>query len=90
MTRPTLRVSFAVPDSPVFTLAGEPIGERAGVAALQEQLQLTARELAEVCRVSERTVEGWRQGRAVGVQSMMAMGLLLAVALRPRRKRAKK
>jgi len=90
VTRPAIRVSFASPASPVFTLSGEPIGERAGVAALQEQLGLAARELAALCRVSERTVEGWRQGRPVGVQSMMAMGLLLTGALRPHRKRAKK
>ena len=41
--------------------------------AIKRYLQLTSREIAEVCNVSIRTVEGWLQGNKPITRAMLVL-----------------
>jgi len=48
-----------------------------GVKAARAKLGLTARQLGELCGVSERTVNGWEQGRMPETAALNMLGKLL-------------
>lgn len=55
-----------------------------GIKAARFLLGLTARQLAEQLGVSERTVNGWEQGRMPEVAALNMLGKLLEAAVRKR------
>ena len=48
-----------------------------GIRATRDKLGLTARQLGELCGVSERTVNGWEQGRMPETAALNMLGKLL-------------
>jgi len=48
-----------------------------GIKAVRAKLGLTAAQLGEKCGVSERTVNGWEQGRMPEVAALNVMAKLL-------------
>lgn len=48
-----------------------------GIRAVRYKLGLSAEQLATLCGVSRRTVEGWEQGRVPTTAALNVMGKLL-------------
>ncbi len=48
-----------------------------GIRSIRDKLGLTARQLGELCGVSERTVNGWEQGRMPETAALNMLGKLL-------------
>jgi len=48
-----------------------------GIKAARAKLGLTARQLGDLCGVSERTVNGWEQGRMPETAALNMLGKLL-------------
>ena len=49
-----------------------------GIRSIRDKLGLTARQLGELCGVSERTVNGWEQGRMPETAALNMLGKLLS------------
>lgn len=57
--------------------AGKVMDYAPGIRAARAKLGLTARQLGELCGVSERTVNGWEQGRMPETAALNMIGKLL-------------
>ncbi len=57
---------------------GNPLDYTEGVRAAKDWLGLGNRELGVACGVSERTVEGWLNGRMPTIAALNMLGLLLS------------
>ncbi len=64
-----------------------PMDYALGVRLLRTRLGLSTADLASLCGVSPRTVEGWEQGRVPNVVSLYAMRDLLRKKPRTKEKR---
>lgn len=67
--------SYGVPV--ILDDAGELLDYAPGIRAIRVKLGLTARQLGELCGVSERTVNGWEQGRMPETAALNMLGKLL-------------
>lgn len=56
---------------------GEPMGQAEGLRALMKETGFSIGQLAAITGVSDRTVEGWLQGRSIHAQSLIALMLAL-------------
>jgi len=55
----------------------------AGIKLLRSKLELSTSNLANVCGVSKRTVEGWEQGRLPTAAALNVMADLLTTYEKP-------
>jgi DNA-binding transcriptional regulator YiaG len=67
--------SYGVPV--ILDASGAVMDYAAGIKAARSKLGLTAAQLAERLGVSERTVNGWEQGRMPEVAGLNMLGKLL-------------
>ncbi len=67
--------SYGVPV--ILSDDGQLLDYAPGIRAAREKLGLTARKLGELCGVSERTVNGWEQGRMPETAALNMLGKLL-------------
>jgi DNA-binding transcriptional regulator YiaG len=49
-----------------------------GIKAVRGKLNLTTEQLAAICNVSRRTVEGWEQGRMPETAALNVMATLIS------------
>jgi len=57
---------------------GQVLDYAPGIRSIRDKLGLTARQLGELCGVSERTVNGWEQGRMPETAALNMLGKLLS------------
>lgn len=67
--------SYGVPV--ILDDAGNVMDYAPGIKAARAKLGMTAKQLAEKLNVSERTVNGWEQGRMPEVAGLNMLGKLL-------------
>jgi DNA-binding XRE family transcriptional regulator len=58
---------------PVFIINNQAIDYADGVKLFRQLNKLSTRDLAKLCGVSPRTVEGWEQGRPVPAAALNVM-----------------
>jgi DNA-binding transcriptional regulator YiaG len=67
--------SYGVPV--IIDDAGEVMTRSEGVKAVKAKLRINNADLATVCNVSIRTVEGWLQNRPINAAALNVMGDML-------------
>lgn len=71
----TMKLTLKHPDAhngiPVFTDGGERISDAAVIKHLRSECNMTAAKFGLLLGVSERTVNGWEQGRPVNALSIL-------------------
>lgn len=67
--------SYGIPV--ILSDSGEVMDYAPGIKAARAKLGLTAAQLGTLCGVSERTVNGWEQGRMPETAALNMLGKLL-------------
>lgn len=61
----------------ILSDSGEVMDYAPGIKEIRETASLTTQELADLCGVSKRTVEGWEQGRMPTAAALNIMATLV-------------
>lgn len=61
----------------ILSDGGEVMDYAPGIKAIRDKAGLTTQELADLCGVSRRTVEGWEQGRMPTAAALNVMASLV-------------
>lgn len=56
--------------------AGETISDAEGLRSIRDEMNWSVRDLARICCVSPRTIEGWEQGRTAQLPALKLLQIL--------------
>ena len=59
---------------------GQPMDYSDGIKAVRKHLGLSVAQLAKICGISARTVEGWEQGRSPTAAALNVMSDLMCIS----------